>query len=115
MHAISKLSLSLAVALSFASMTPTFAATDASAPSATSDRDAASSLSEGEIKKVDKEAGKLTIKHGELKNLAMPAMTMVFRVKDLVMLESVKAGDRVNFVAEKIGGQFTVTSLETKQ
>lgn len=73
-----------------------------------------SAMSEGEVRKVDKEAGKLTLKHGELKNLQMPAMTMVFRVKDPAMLDKVKVGDKVNFVAEKIGGQFTVTRIEPK-
>jgi len=70
-------------------------------------------FSDGEIKKVDKEAGKLTIKHGELKNLGMHGMTMAFKVKDAAMLDQVKPGDKVRFVAEKVGGAFTVTALET--
>lgn len=69
-------------------------------------------MSEGEIKKVDKEAGKLTIKHGELKNLGMPGMTMVFKVQDPAMLDKVKQGDKVNFVADKVGGALTVTAIE---
>ncbi|WP_436544662.1 copper-binding protein [Janthinobacterium sp. ZB1P44] len=69
-------------------------------------------MSEGEIKKVDKHAGKLTIMHGELKNLGMPGMTMLFKVKEPSMLDKVKKGDKVRFVAEKIGGVFTVTSIE---
>ncbi len=71
-----------------------------------------STMSDGEIKNVDKDAGRLTIKHGELKNLGMPGMTMVFRVKDPAMLAEVKVGDRIHFVAEKVGGTLTVTSLE---
>lgn len=67
---------------------------------------------DGEIKKVDKEAGKVTIRHGEIKNLGMPAMTMVFRVKDNAMLDQVKAGDKVKFVAEKVNGAFTVVQLQ---
>ncbi len=70
------------------------------------------SMSDGEIKKVDKEAGKLTIKHGELKNLGMPGMTMVFKVKDPAMLDQVKPGDKVRFIADKVGGALTVTSIE---
>jgi Cu(I)/Ag(I) efflux system protein CusF len=70
------------------------------------------SVSDGEIRKVDLETKKITIKHGELKNLDMPAMTMVFRVKDPAMLEQVKAGDKVNFRAEKINGAFTVMEIE---
>lgn len=70
------------------------------------------SLSEGEVRKVDKDARKLTIKHGPLKNLDMPPMTMVFQVRDPAMLDRVKSGDKVRFSAEKIGGQYTVTSIE---
>jgi Cu/Ag efflux protein CusF len=69
-------------------------------------------MSQGEIKKVDKDGGKLTIKHGELKNLGMPGMTMVFKVQDPAMLDKVKQGDKVRFVAEKVGGALTVTAIE---
>ena len=68
--------------------------------------------SDGEIKKVDKGAGKITVKHGPLVNLDMPAMTMVFKVKDPAMLELVKAGDKVKFTVEKINGAFTITALQ---
>lgn len=73
----------------------------------------AGELATGEIKKVDKEAGKITIRHSELKNLNMAAMTMVFRVKDPAMLAQVKAGDHVKFAAEKVAGALTVTRLES--
>lgn len=69
-------------------------------------------LTEGEIRKVDKDAGKLTIKHGPIKNLDMPAMTMVFKVKDAAMLEQVAAGDKIKFGAEKVNGAFTVQQIE---
>ena len=69
-------------------------------------------LSDGEIRKVDKDAKKLTIKHGPLLNLDMPAMTMVFQVKDPAILDQVKAGDKVKFQAEKLDGAFTVTGIE---
>jgi Cu(I)/Ag(I) efflux system protein CusF len=72
----------------------------------------AQSLSDGEVRKVDKDAKKITIKHGPLQNLDMPPMTMVFQVKDPAMLEQVKAGDKVKFQAEKVGGAFTVTKIE---
>jgi len=68
-------------------------------------------LSEGEVKKVDKDAGKLTIKHGPLENLGMPAMTMVFHVVDPAMLDEVAPGDKITFLAEKVGGFLTVTQL----
>ena len=69
-------------------------------------------LTDGEIRKVDKDAKKITIKHGPLTNLDMPAMTMVFQVKEPAMLEQVKVGDKVKFAAEKLGGSFTVTKFD---
>ena len=90
------------------------AATPAVAPAAAGDKAALPKvpMTEGEIKKVDKEGGKVTIKHGEIKNLDMPSMTMVFRVKDAAMLEQIKVGDKINFSADKINGNFTVTKME---
>jgi Cu(I)/Ag(I) efflux system protein CusF len=69
-------------------------------------------MSTGEVKKVDKSSGKVTIKHGPLDNLGMPAMTMVFRVKDPAMLDQMKEGDKINFVAEKVNGAITVIQVE---
>ena len=68
-------------------------------------------LADGEVLKVDKGAGKLTLKHGPIPSLDMPKMTMVFRVKDPAMLDQVKPGDRVRFAADKIGGQYTVVGI----
>lgn len=66
----------------------------------------------GEIVKVDKSAGKITIKHGPIKNLDMEqGMTMVFRVADPAMLDTVKAGDRVEFKADRVNGAITVTKI----
>jgi Cu/Ag efflux protein CusF len=65
----------------------------------------------GEVLKVDKAAGKVTLKHGEIKNLDMPPMTMGFRVRDPKMLDDVGVGDRVRFVAERVDGQYVVTAL----
>lgn len=73
---------------------------------------AASEFTEGEIRKVDKDNKKLTIKHGPLKSLDMPGMTMVFGVKDDAMLDKLQTGDKVRFQAEKIDGKFTVTKIE---
>ena len=73
----------------------------------------AQALSDGVIRKVDKDAQKLTIKHGPLLNLDMPAMTMVFQVKDRQMLDQVKVGDKVKFEAEMLsGGRVFVTKIE---
>ncbi|ALT75965.1 copper-binding protein [Paucibacter sp. KCTC 42545] len=68
-------------------------------------------LTEGEIRKVDLEQAKLTIKHGEIKNLAMPGMTMVFRVKDAAQLATLKAGDKIRFRAERGNPGYVVTEL----
>jgi Cu(I)/Ag(I) efflux system protein CusF len=73
---------------------------------------AALAANDGEIRKVDKEAGKLTIKHGELKDIGMGPMTMVFKVKTPDMLEKVKAGDKVSFSVEHVGGALTVTAID---
>ena len=72
----------------------------------------AEALTDGEIRKVDRDARKITIKHGPIQNLEMPAMTMVFQVKDPAMLDQVKAGDKVKFEAQKVGGAFTITAIE---
>ena len=72
----------------------------------------ASAMADGEIRKVDKDQKKLTIKHGELKTLEMPPMTMVFQVKDPAMLDQVKVGDKVRFNAERLNGAITVTAIE---
>ena len=71
-------------------------------------------MAEGEVRKVDKDAKKITIKHGPLQKLDMPAMTMVFQVKDPALLEKVKVGDKIRFDAEKVGGGFVVTKIEAK-
>ena len=86
--------------------------TDAASAIKTADVNTVQPQSDGEIKKVDKEAGKITVKHGRLANLDMAPMTMVFKVKDLAMLEQVKPGDRVKFTAEKINGVVTVAALQ---
>jgi Cu/Ag efflux protein CusF len=72
----------------------------------------AADMTEGEIRKVDKDAKKLTIKHGEIKNLDMPGMTMVFQVKEPALLDKVKVGDKVKFRAEKAGSGYVVTVIE---
>ena len=72
----------------------------------------AATQTDGEVRKIDLEAKKLTLKHAEIKSLGMPGMTMVFQVKDPAMLEKVKTGDKVRFTAEKINGAYTVTTLD---
>ncbi len=69
-------------------------------------------LTEGEVRRVDREGKKITLKHGPIQNVEMPAMTMAFAVKDPAMLDRVKAGDQVRFRVEKIGETYTLTAIE---
>ena len=81
-------------------------------PSAAAAVDTATS--HGEVKKVDGDAGKVTIKHGELKNIGMGAMTMVFKVEDKAVIGKLKAGDKIAFVAENAGGQLKANNVKTE-
>ena len=67
---------------------------------------------EGVVQKVDREAGKITLRHGEIANLGMPAMTMVFRVKEPVLLDRVKACDSVRFTAMHDAGAMVLTAID---
>jgi Cu(I)/Ag(I) efflux system periplasmic protein CusF len=67
---------------------------------------------QGQIKKVDVSAGKMTIKHAAIPNLDMDGMTMVFKAGDPVMLSEVKPGDKVMFSADKVNGQLTVMTVQ---
>lgn len=73
---------------------------------------AAAPTTDGEVRKVDKEQGKVTLKHGPIAKLDMPGMTMVFRVADPKMLEAIRPGDKVRFAADNINGALTVTAIE---
>ena len=66
---------------------------------------------DGEVEKVDKAQGKITLRHGEIKNLGMPAMTMEFTAKDAAMLNKVNPGDKVRFAADQVDGVLTVVSI----
>ena len=72
----------------------------------------AAPMAEGEVRKIDKEAGKLTIKHGEIKSLDMPPMTMVFTAKDKAMLDTVKVGEKVRFMVVNENGKMVVTDIQ---
>ena len=80
----------------------------AAAPAAT----ASAPQSDGEVRKVDKEQGKVTLKHGPIASLDMPGMTMVFRVADPKMLDSIKEGDKVKFSADRVNGAITITAMQ---
>jgi Cu(I)/Ag(I) efflux system protein CusF len=81
-------------------------------PAASTPTSAATSLTEGEVRKVDLEQKKVTLRHGPIQSLEMPAMTMVFRVADTKLLDNVKVGDKVRFAVERANGAFVVTALE---
>jgi Cu(I)/Ag(I) efflux system periplasmic protein CusF len=69
-------------------------------------------MAEGEVRKIDVASKKITLKHGEIKSMDMPPMTMVFQVRDAAMLEKVKTGDKVRFKAEKSGSAMVVTDIQ---
>lgn len=81
-------------------------------PKPTANAERPARLTDGEVRKVDKEAKKLTIRHGALDNVGMPPMTMTFGVTDPSMLDQVKVGDKVRFAVEQRAGGITVTKLE---
>ena len=72
----------------------------------------ATDMTEGEVRKIDLDTGKVTLKHADIKSLDMPAMTMVFVVKDKALLDKLKMGDKVRFKAVNDAGKFTVTDIQ---
>lgn len=88
-----------------------FAQANSQPPSAVEARPA-TALSEGEIRRLDPETGKLTIRHGEIRNLDMPPMTMVFTARDKSLLAGLKVGDRIRFGASNEGGKYLVTEIQ---
>lgn len=73
---------------------------------------ASAAMTGGVIKKVDMQTSKVTVAHGPLVNLGMPAMTMVFRVKDTSWLEQMKDGDKIRFIADNVNGSLTVVKFD---
>ena len=88
------------------------ASADHSAHHASAPAAAASDFSEAEVSRIDKAAGKFTLKHGEIKSLDMPPMKMVFHVRDKAWLDGLKDGDRIHFKAVREGGRYVVTELK---
>jgi Cu(I)/Ag(I) efflux system protein CusF len=87
-------------------------ATEKSVPTATTGTKSADAMTYGEVRKIDKEAGKLTLKHGRIENLNMPGMTMVFGVKNKSMLDDLQVGDKVKFSAASEEGKLIVTDIK---
>jgi Cu(I)/Ag(I) efflux system periplasmic protein CusF len=109
------LTLTLALALSIASSTAIARSHEAGRASPTAQAQAAGeagSFTVGEVRKIDRDAQKITLRHGPIVNLEMPEMTMVFRAADPALLEGLKAGDKVRFRATRVDGQYVVTMLE---
>lgn len=75
---------------------------------------AGAEMTDGEVRKIDREAGKLTLKHADIKSLDMPAMTMVFHVRDKTLLDKLQVGTRIQFQAVSEAGKFVVTELKVK-
>jgi Cu/Ag efflux protein CusF len=69
---------------------------------------------DGEVRKLDRAQAKVTIAGGEVKNLGMPAMTMVYRAKPVTLLDGLAVGDRIEFTADKVDGQYVVTAIKKK-
>jgi Cu(I)/Ag(I) efflux system protein CusF len=84
-------------------------ATTAAAPAS------AVEMTDGEVRRLDKEGGKLTIRHATIKSLDMPPMTMVFVAKDKAMLDKLKVGDKIKFAAINEAGKYTVTEIQMAQ
>ena len=72
-------------------------------------------MTDGEIRKIDKDAKTITLRHGDIKNLGMMAMTIAFHVKAPAMLDKIKTGDKMKFKAETVGGQFVITELQASK
>jgi Cu(I)/Ag(I) efflux system protein CusF len=90
------------------------AATPAAAAATAPAAPAASGLpwAEAEVRRVDATTGKISLKHGDIKNLDMPPMSMVFQLQDKALLGNIKAGDRVRFTADKVNGSYTVLEIQ---
>jgi len=102
----------LLAGISLALLTPMAALADEAHHKPTAAAGTAADMTDAEVRKIDLEAGKLTLKHADIKSLDMPAMTMVFVVKDKAMLDKLKAGDKVKFKAINDAGKFTVTEIQ---
>jgi Cu/Ag efflux protein CusF len=112
MKAIETLLISFAWAAMVATGTP--AAAQATMDPAKS-ADAGADMSDAEVRKIDREQGKVTLKHGPIRNLDMPPMTMVFHIKDKAMLDSLEPGDQVKFRAANQDGKMTVVEIRSSK
>jgi Cu(I)/Ag(I) efflux system periplasmic protein CusF len=107
-----KNTLILAVTLLAFSALSSIAQTSVTAAPAVVVTPAPNEMAEAEVRKVDKEAKKVTLKHGPIKNLDMPGMTMVFQVRDEKLFDKLTAGEKIKFSVEQLQGAFVVTAVE---
>lgn len=121
---------SIAAGLAFGMATAVYAADDmkmdmnaasgmkmdmgANAGSAKSTASMDTALADGVVQTVDRQTGMVTIEHGELKNVGMPAMTMAYKAKDAAMLKQAKEGEKVKFRLENLNGTYTITTLKKR-
>ena len=103
--------LAASAVLAFAPLSMAQQAAHEAHHAATAATAATGGYTQGEVRKIDKDAGKVTLKHGPIESLDMPGMTMVFRAKDPSALDKVQVGDSVLFKVERIDGALTVTEL----
>lgn len=64
----------------------------------------------GEIRRVDAAAGKVTIKHGAIAELDLPAITLVYLI-DASLLAGLQPGDKIKFTARRVDGQYVVVKI----
>jgi Cu/Ag efflux protein CusF len=102
----------LAAALAFGALAPLPGFAQAAMDHGAMQTAEGDAMSDGEVRKIDKETGKITIKHGPIKNLDMPPMSMVFTAKEKALLDKVKVGDKIRFMAADEGGKIMVTDIQ---
>ena len=114
LHLPQRLPASLLLAASLLTPWASLAQTPTEAPAASSATSAAPVWTDGcEIRRLDREGQKITLRHGDIKNLGMPPMTMVFQVKDPALLDKAGVGAKVRFTAVQEAGRYVVTDLVT--
>lgn len=112
-HILATLAAAAAVAAAHAQPAPSASADHASHhPAQDAPATPGAPQVDAEVRKIDKEQGKVTLRHGPIPNLDMPNMTMVFRVSDPKLLGAIKEGDKVKFTADKVNGAYTITSIQ---
>ncbi|MFY9509430.1 MAG: copper-binding protein [Rubrivivax sp.] len=108
---IARVIAAVGVALAFGAQAQTAATQEHASHHAQASAPTSENMADGEVRKVDKEQGKVTLKHGPIASLDMPGMTMVFKVADPKLLGNLKQGDKVKFTADRINGAITVTAI----